>query len=865
MRGKYSILKNLLLTCSLISIVGAGGVGKTRLACSVASVVEMDYKDGVGFVDLSPIPDESQIWLAIAKAVGVRQGAQTPLDAQVCEYLSSLEMLLILDNCEHLHSCISLIASCILSRCPHITLLCTSRRPLGINGEQVWRAPSLEVVGMKDGAADLFVHRVRSYNPAFKVTPENEKYVFSICQKADGIPLALELAAAQMRAMPLKDLAEKLAQDYVLLVNSDTHVSSRHRTVKGLVAWSYELLTSEEKRLLRACSLFAGSWTIDAAEALSVETVHVTRNLISLVDSSLVQYDDRTGRYKLLETVKAFAREHLNEEGERSDVSNRHRASLISWVEEWMGRMRGVSLLEALSRMEPERDNVNAVLLDCWQSGCSKHKSDLLRLCAALWPWWERTGMHSEGRVWLNRALQNDNVQSEDWYGEAMLGAGALAWAHAWGSAWTGEEHSGLHYLHRAKQRAALKGESRTEATALYYLARKAEMEEDMSSAMSLIEECLAKYNEIDDHPGRIQALIIKGHLYYRTVRLESAREIIEQVIVSAQSEEDIDGLAKAFNVLGNICWAENRRLDAKKLFLQSLAICEQTGNLRTSAVILDNLARMLMDTEMLNEVIGWRQQSRKLWNRIGNRINAVMSLLNEGEAWARLGDIEMAKSLENQALTESQLIENRGLSCLCMVFLSRISRFEGDLTGVRKWNEKHRKLVMDTENSIYHWRMGCYELALAEMKAGNLKLAHTYLHPMLIHSNIHESEYLSILCALTVLEIQSGDFLSANEYLREAVMKFSDSIWVLVRSRVLEASACYCLAYGEYYNAKILLNSASTLLEMYNFAPYPQNCPEREWADAQLYRQQVDVNKSVNEQDALALAQWICNYSPPK
>ncbi|HWZ71976.1 MAG TPA: winged helix-turn-helix domain-containing protein, partial [Casimicrobiaceae bacterium] len=343
-------LEELVTTNRLATLTGSGGVGKTRLAIEVASRLIDAFPDGVWLVELAALSDPRLVAQAAAEALEVKEQPARPVLETLGDYLASKKLLLVLDNVEHLlDACMRLVDE-LLRRCRDVAVLVTSRERLGVAGEQTYRVPSLTVPGPHDNLAPdallvyegvrLFIDRARLLRSDFSVTAENAASLASICYRLDGIPLAIELAAPRLRSMSVEELSQRLDQRFALLTDGSRTALPRHRTLRSTIDWSYDLLREPEKLFLRRLSVFAGGWTLAAAKEVcageGIEHRDVLDLLTSLADKSLVvpEQEDAQTRYRLLETVRQYARDRLEDSGGSAAVRLRHRDYYLALAEE---------------------------------------------------------------------------------------------------------------------------------------------------------------------------------------------------------------------------------------------------------------------------------------------------------------------------------------------------------------------------------------------------------------------------------------------------------------------------------------------------------------------------------------------------
>ena len=351
-------LKELVTANRLVTLTGAGGAGKSRLAMEVAGQRLDAFADGVWLVELAALSDAKVLPQAVATALTINEQPARPMIETLGDYLASKKLLLVLDNAEHLIDACARLVDVVLPRSPDAAVIVTSRERLGIAGELTYRVPSLRVPGPGDHLAPdalltyegvrLFVDRARLLSPEFSITSENAASLASICYHLDGIPLAIELAAPRLRSMSVEELSQGLDQRFALLTDGSRTALPRHRTLRSMIDWSYDLLREPEKLFLQRLSVFAGGWTLAAAEEAcageGIEQGDVLDLLTSLADKSLVvpEQEDAQTRWRLLETVRQYARNLLEDSGGSAVVQVRHRDYYLALAEEADPKMRGV-------------------------------------------------------------------------------------------------------------------------------------------------------------------------------------------------------------------------------------------------------------------------------------------------------------------------------------------------------------------------------------------------------------------------------------------------------------------------------------------------------------------------------------------
>ena len=404
-------IREALAENRLVTLTGAGGAGKTRLAVQVAATLcaeATDFADGVWYVDLAPLTDPDVVAVTAARALGLPDQPGQPTTDVLLRFIRDRQMLVVLDNCEHLLDASAELIIALLSGCPALTLLATSREPVGVSGEVSWRVPSLSLA---DEAVELFADRARRTKPEFRVTTDNSETVSEICGRLDGLPLAIELAAARVRALSPAEILHSLHDQFRLLTGGARTAVRRQQTLRASVDWSHELLSEPEQVLFRRLAVFFGGFDLDAAQAVAshdpVERYQVLDQLTLLVDKSLVMAEDtRNGtRYRLLETVRQYAQEKLKDSREGHEVRARHRDHYTA-LAALIHAPTDVDHERRIDWAESEIDNLRTAF--AWSRETADTES-ALTLASSLQPLWLTRGRIQEGLNWLDAALADES------------------------------------------------------------------------------------------------------------------------------------------------------------------------------------------------------------------------------------------------------------------------------------------------------------------------------------------------------------------------------------------------------------------------------------------------------------------------
>lgn len=638
-------LKRLLAKTRLLTLTGSGGCGKTRLSLQVAADSLERYPDGVWLVELAPLSDPGLAPQTVATVLGLKEELGKPTFQMLTEHLKDKRLLLFLDNCEHLLDVSAGLADALLRQCPGVQVLASSREALGIGGEQAYRVPSLSLPDPKQAhtamtvakfeAVQLFIDRALRARADFQVTNQNASTLASICYRLDGIPLAIELAAARVRSLSIEEIDGKLDQRFRLLTGGSRTALPRQQTLRSLIDWSYDLLNDPAKLLLQRLSVFAGGWTLETAEQIcagdGMEELEILDLLTSLCDKSLAVADQNDGdsRFRLAETVRQYARERLLESGGGEAVRERHRNHFLALAEEAEPKLMGAEQAEWLERLEVEHENLRAGL--DW-SLVAAESAGGLRLCGALWRFWWTRGHLSEGREWCARVLGKAEAEERTpERAKVLYAAGAMAY------------YQGDYPPARARSEESLAirrqlGDRKGMASSLNILGNVALGQGDFASARALFEESLAIDRELGDRRGIAAMLSNLGNVAYEQADYPAARALHEESLAIIRELGDRGGIAIILACLGLAACGEKDYPAARRRLEESLAIGRELGDRLAMASSLTFLGYLADEQGDFAPALALYQEGLAIQRELGDMGGVPASLEGLAAVVAALG-----------------------------------------------------------------------------------------------------------------------------------------------------------------------------------------------------------------------------------
>lgn len=678
----------------LITLLGAGGVGKTRLAVAVADAALEQFCDGACFIDLAPLSDSSLVPQAAAKALGIGENPLQSTTETLVEILRGSRMLLVLDNCEHVIEESAKLAEALLAGCPGLCILATSREPLRVDGEQLFRVPSLGIPSTSDlrshdplegldptfsmrfEAVQLFVDRASRANSSFHMTRRNAHDVAEICRQLDGIPLAIELAAARIRSMSPAELCQRLSQSFRLLTGGSRTALPRQQTLRSLIDWSYDLLNESEKALLGRLSVFAGGWTLPMAAQIcgedGVGETEIVDTLASLADKSLVTVDGsgETARYRLLETVKHYAQDRLAERGEElTTIRIRHRDYFIELALDIRPKLMGADQARWFSILDAEHDNLRQALNLCMELPDGGQPG--LKLAAALSRFWLTRGHFAEGRERYAAiaALPSAQERTRE-RAQALNGAGLLAWRQS-----------------------------------------------DYPAAQALYAESISIARELGDIVDVGRALNNLALITRDLGDYASARAMHEESIEIIRASGDKLVTAICLSNLGAVDHYQGDFASARTAFEEGLAVQRELGDRSATSVTLNSLGEVARDQGDYRYAQQCHEEGLEIAKELSNSFDYASHLYGLGCCADHAGNIEEARALLLESLRTMYELGEKTLVTDYFSAMASLARKEHRESRAVRLLASRAELRKATGSPLPDYALQSMEAELAELR----------------------------------------------------------------------------------------------------------------------------------------------------
>ena len=681
-------IQRLLHGARALTLTGPGGTGKTRLAIEAASAEIDAYHDGVWLVELAALSEPALVIQAIADVFDIREWQAEPYVEVVVEHLADREILLVLDNAEHLVDACAAIAQTLLRGCPGLRILTTSRQALRIPGEVVLRVPSLPIPDPdvvldlaeleRIDSVRLFVERAQAVDPTFTLTIDDALAVARLCHHLDGLPLAIELAASRVAVLPVGAIANRLDDRFSLLVGGSRTALTRQQTLRATLDWSYNLLTEPQRRMLRLLSVFVGGAPLDAIELIRSETWGGSGDTVTLlgdlVDQSLVALEDGTSlpRYRTLETVREYGRDRLREHGEQHATEAAHTSWALAIAERARTAMPGTAWQTSLSGLEMEHDNLRAAL----DRSLSADPDRAVSLASLLWDFWLWHGYLVEGRRWLGRVLERSTASTAI-RARALIGLAAL-------SIRSGETALGAERAREAVDIHRRLGDLRGACRALQVVATSVWSEDDLATAERDYHECLELAREAGYRPGQAAALNGLAVVRWYAGDREAASRMIDDSLATFRELADSRELAPTILGIGEILVPQPETGTDRLVFQETFVPFQDV----TCEVAV---GYALANRGMIRRVVGELEAARgdmtaalELFQAVGDERAIAHGLGRLGNLAAASGEFATARdALEECLVIRRRIGDSRGTG-LAQGNLGNLAVAEGDMDSAR-------------------------------------------------------------------------------------------------------------------------------------------------------------------------------------
>lgn len=739
-------LKHLLSIARMVTLTGAGGCGKTRLALQAAHQLE-DFTDGSWLIDLAPLADPALIPQSVASLFDRYQVSEAATVTVLQNFLRLKNLLLVLDNCEHLIQGVAGLCDALLRTCPNLEILATSREALSIAGETVFQVPSLSLPASQRTASikamkqyesvRLFIDRSNATNPNLHLNDANAPAIAQICRRLDGMPLAIELAAARVNSIPIGEIAARLDDRFRLLTIGDRTALPRHRTLRASMDWSYDLLSDAERILLQRLAVFAGGFTLEAAESVCAEESRneILDMLSKLVQKSLVLLElDDEPRYRLLETIRQYAREKLVESGAEDEIRDSHLDYFMKFAELTAPRLHGPEQMQVLDRLDNELDNVRAALEWSVREGRAEIG---LRLAAALAWFWERRGYWIEGRAYIEKLLNRPETGLRSLIrANGLVAAGLLTNSPA--AAWVGGSKASRPYLKEAISIARQHGQAGKPVRALaLILLSNSVYADDPILAQSQCDDARAILQELNEPWLRALLIHQRAHWYGNQNDYQAARKAFEDSMMLFRSVGDRRWEAILDSDLANLSFTQGELEDPRLRLEINLVYFRKTKDQLHIGFSLERLADIAHAEGKYDLAREYAGEGLDLARELGSRLQIGYLTAKLGFMALHDGDLDAARAFFIECLTTVRDLNIKYLVANALLGLAAIAVSEkqvlraiqlfgimdtltegkiGDNFGPAEEREYYRYLTITREQSA--------EAAFDQARAGGRAMA---------------------------------------------------------------------------------------------------------------------------------------------
>lgn len=684
---EISEIRKLAAKERMITLLGPGGTGKTRLALQSAAELIDEFSNGVWFCDLAPLSDPQLVCQSINQVLGLNNEGSQSSEEILIEYLREKDLLLIFDNCEHLVEECSAVSELVLSGASGVKVIATSRESLRCSGEAVYRVSTMAHPSPEENlaaeelakyeSARLFIERALTVNRNFRINDSNAKALSQICAQLDGIPLAIELAAARTKLLSVHEIHSRLSNIFGLLTGGKRTALPRQKTLRAMIDWSHDLLSENEKVLWRRLAVFSGGWFLEDAENVCSDELIDGSEILDLCESlgekSVIAHPDHTGKFSMLETIRQYGLEKLDQAGESESVRSRHLKHYLAFCETGMNKFFGPALQSWVDSLEAAYPNVQSALKWSWENKLFEEGN---RLAVSLGKFWEIRGHVHEGKQWMDKLLsESGNLAPE-------LKAASL-------------KLSGI--LHNI-------------------------MGEHLKS-IHLLEESLSLYRSAGNMVGTSQALNILGLVETDVSRLDDAyRHLSEGLELKRQAGAPI-GICSSLNSLGLLVKLKGNYELAKEYFTEALSIAENEEDEIYIGILYNNLAELFHIQGRFEKAEEYFRKGYELDVKLNNKTGMCISLANLGVVHMKSGEPEKARECLNESYRLSELSGLKAGKVYSLIGLADLMTAESNLDGA---NEVYCRLLREFTDSMdaVHFQNTLVGLAIVRHNLGENNFA---------------------------------------------------------------------------------------------------------------------------------------------
>lgn len=734
---EMSKVKELLEVSRLVTLLGPGGTGKTRIAMQIGAELINDFMNGVFVAELAPVTDPLRVSRALIDTLGIKELPNKSPEETIIDYLKDKSLLLLLDNCEHLIDACATLSEKLLANCAKLKILATSREALKCDGERIYRLEPLSVPDVKKNyspeelaqfeAVRLFIERALTVNAGFRITNDNTPALSQICYQLDGIPLAIELAAARINVLTIDGISERLNDRFRLLTGGNRTALPRQQTLRALIDWSYDLLSENEKLLCRRLTVFSGGWTLESSEKICsdelLDEYEVLDLLENLTDKSLVKIVEEgyNSRYNMLESIRKYGNEKLIKSGEEYELYERHFNYCFQLAENSGKKLIGNEQREWIKKIAQENDNIR----ECLRWALLNNPESALKLSVELGKFWELQSHFMEGLEFLKKSMESSKNIDLKWKAKAIYWMGFFL-THQ------GKYNEAKKYLNQCLDIFSETGDKDGEALTYLSLGMIAVFESDYKSidsfsqkslsislglnnksyiarnlqniglglmqqgnhdsARTKMEESLSIYRELNDTLQIAKIIGNLGALEYLLTNYDKARILFEESLVLRRELGDKQGISIALSNLGSVAYMQKDFEEAEKCLLESLEIIKEIGDKRVYVTAINTLANIAYDTGDYPKAVQLFCESLVIADEIGDNYSIAKDFEGFANIYIAMENYEMGCRMAGKYISLMNAT-NRNL-------------IEGELERIENTKEILKSKLGDTDFEKY-WSEG--------------------------------------------------------------------------------------------------------------------------------------------------------------